>query len=150
MDVVVFILEIRVSRLPDFNNHLLMYLGQLPKEMNTYKSLDKFLSPKFSTQSPISHRASFVFMLTACMMPGSGAHWCQTKIKFAFKSLEILQKDEVSDCAMKHTAEKLEVPCCLLKSMFTPFKAYICPTDQRVCQPGNILKVQKSCCAFSF
>lgn len=71
-----------------------------------YSSLYEFLSLKFITQSPFNHRASFVFMITACMMSGTGVHWCQTKIKFGFKSLEILQKHEVSDCAIEHTVEK--------------------------------------------
>lgn len=41
----VFILKIReVSRLPEFNNHSLIYLRHLPKEMLMYSSLYEFLS----------------------------------------------------------------------------------------------------------
>lgn len=103
-----------------------------------YSSLYEFLSLIFITQSPFNHRASFVFMITARMMSGTGVHWCQTKIKFGFKSLEILQKHEVSDCAIEHTVEKPGLPCCFSKNMFILFKAYVCPTNRRFCQPGNI------------
>lgn len=66
MDFVLFTLQIReVSRLPDFNNHPLIYLRHLPKETHMYSSLYEFLSLKFITQSPFNHRASFVFMITA-------------------------------------------------------------------------------------
>ena len=137
--VVVFILKIKeVSRLPDFNNQPLIYLRHLPKEMHMYSSPYEFLSLKFITQSPFNHRASFVFMISACMKSGTGVHWCQTKIKFGFKSLEILQNHEVSDCAIEHTVEKTELPCCFSKKMFILFKAYICPSNHRFCQPGNI------------
>lgn len=122
--VVVFVLKIReVSRLPHFNNHPLIYLRHLPKETHMYSSLYEFLSLKFITQSPFNHRASFVFMITACMMSGTGVHWCQTKIKFGFKSLEVLQKHEVSDCATQRTVEKPDLPLCFSKNMFILFKA---------------------------
>lgn len=100
-----------------------------------YSSLYKFLYPKFITQPPLNHRASFVFMMTACMMSGTGVHWCQTKIKFEF---EILQKYEVSDCATEHTAEKSDLLCCFSENMFILFQAYVCHTNHRLGQPGNI------------
>lgn len=77
-------------------------------------------------------------MIITCMMSGTGVHWCQAKIKFGFKSLELLQKHEVSDCAIEHTVEKPDLPCCFSKNMFSLFKAYACPTKHRFCQPGNI------------
>lgn len=84
--VVIFILKIRdFSRLPNFNSQPLIYLRHLPKEMHMYRSLYKFLSLKFITQSPFNHRASFVFcMITACVMFCTGFHWCHTKIKFGW------------------------------------------------------------------
>lgn len=90
---VIFILKIReVSRPHNFNSQPLIHLRHLLKEAYMYSSLYKFLSLTIITQSPSNHRASFVFCTTtACMMSGTGIHWCQSKIKFCFKTLQILQ-----------------------------------------------------------
>lgn len=93
MYFVIFILKIReFSRPHSFNSQPLIHLRHLLKEAYMYSSLYKFLSLTFITQSPSNHSASFVFcMITACMMSGTGIHRCQSKIKFCFKTLEILQ-----------------------------------------------------------
>jgi len=93
MYFVIFILKIReFSRPHSFNSQPLIHLRHLLKEAHMYSSLYKFLSLTFITQSPSNHSASFVFcMITACMMSGTGIHRCQSKIKFCFKTLEILQ-----------------------------------------------------------
>lgn len=136
---VIFILKIReVSRPHNFSSQPLIHLRHLLKEAYMYSSLYKFLSLTFITQSPSNHRASFVFCtITACMMSGTGIHWCQSKIKFCFKTLQILQH-EVSDCAIEYSVAKPGLLGCFSKNMFILFKARICPTSHGFCQPGNI------------